>query len=46
MLVANNRILFGRPLTRGMKTRATQRIDERGPQEVAFSSGASCEVKR
>lgn len=46
MLVANNRILFGRPLTRGMKERATERIDERGPQEVAFSSGASCEVNR
>ena len=46
MLVANNRVPFGRPLTRGMKERATERIDERGPQEVAFSSGASCEVKR
>jgi predicted DCC family thiol-disulfide oxidoreductase YuxK len=46
MVVANNRILFGRPLTRGMKERATARIDERGPQDVAFSAGASCEVRR
>ena len=46
MLVANNRTLFGRPLTRGMKDRATARIDERGPQDVAFSTGASCEVRR
>lgn len=45
-LVADHRTLFGRPLTRGMKQRATARIDERGPQEVAFSSGASCEVRR
>jgi len=46
MLVANNRTLFGRPLTRGMKARATARIDERGPQGVEVSAGASCEVRR
>lgn len=45
-LVAANRVLFGKPLTRGMKERATAKIDARGPQDVLFSSGASCEVKR
>jgi hypothetical protein len=29
-----------------MKDRATARIDARGPQDVLFTSGASCEIKR
>jgi len=44
MLVAKNRTLFGKPITKGMKERATARIDARGPQDVIFMSGASCEV--
>lgn len=45
-LVADNRVLFGRPLTQRMKERATARIDARGPQDVVFSSGPSCEIRR
>ena len=46
MLVANNRTIFGRPLTRGMKDRATAKIEARGPQDAVYATGASCEVRR
>jgi predicted DCC family thiol-disulfide oxidoreductase YuxK len=46
MLVAKNRTLFGKPISAGMKERATARIDARGPQDVVFTSGPSCEVPR
>jgi predicted DCC family thiol-disulfide oxidoreductase YuxK len=45
-LVADNRDLFGKPLTAGMKDRATARIDACGPQDVVFTSGPGCERPR
>lgn len=46
MLVANNRTVFGRPITPGMKDRATAKIESRGPQDAVFATGASCAVRR